>query len=186
MAGTINQDLVKRCREGDVSSFEKLFYLLKDDVYNLAFRMLGSCQDAEDITQETFIRIWTKLKSFRMESSIRTWVYRVTVNLCYDALEKRCRIPFAEKPAESFREHSAGDDPLYLLSMEELKDRIEETFSKLTPGSRLILTLRESEELPYREIADILDCSVDAAKKRVHRARVEFCRIISKYLEDEG
>ncbi len=184
MTGMINQDLVKRCRAGDVSSFEKLFCLLKDDVYNLAFRMLGSCQDAEDITQETFVRIWINLKSFRMESSIRTWVYRVTVNLCYDALEKRRRTPFAEKPAEDFREPASSDDPLSLLSMGGLRDKIEEAVSRLAPGSKLILTLRESGELPYREIADILDCSVGAAKKRAHRARIEFNGIMSKYLED--
>jgi RNA polymerase sigma-70 factor (ECF subfamily) len=182
----INRDLVERCKNGDIPSFEKLFYLLKDDVYNVAFRVLGNRQDAEDITQETFIRIWLNLRNFRMESSIRTWVYRITVNLCYDLLEKRGRITFVEEPIESFKELSSNENPLLLLTGRELREKIEEVFSKISPENRIILTLREIEGLPYREIAEILDCSMAAAKMRAHRARVEFKKLISKYLEDDG
>ena len=104
MSRGINRSLVERCKNGDISSFEKLFYLLKDDVYNTAFRVLRNNQDAEDITQEAFIKIWTNLKNFRLESSIRTWVYRITVNLCYDFLERRGRISLAEEPVENLKE----------------------------------------------------------------------------------
>jgi len=185
MVKGISQELVERCREGDLSSFEKLFYLLKDDIYNVAFRVLGNHQDAEDITQETFIRIWLNLRNFRMESSFRTWVYRITVNLCYDLMEKRRRISLAEEPVESFKELSTDENPLLLLTERELKEKIEEVFNVIPPESRLILTLREIEELPYKEIAEILNCSVGAAKMRAHRARVEFKKLISKYLEDD-
>ncbi len=185
MARRINRDLIERCKNGDIPSFEKLFYLLKDDVYNVAFRVLGNHQDAEDITQETFIRIWLNLRNFRMESSIRTWVYRITVNLCYDLLKKRGRITLAEKPIENFKELSSNENPLLLLTERELKEKIEEVFSMISPENRIILTLREIEGLPYREIAEILDCSVGAAKMRAHRARGEFKKLISKYLEDD-
>ena len=73
MARGINRSLVERCKDGDIASFEKLFYLLKDDVYNTAFRVLRNNQDAEDITQEAFVKIWTNLKNFRLESSIRNF-----------------------------------------------------------------------------------------------------------------
>ena len=185
MAETINRGLVEKCRNGHVPSFEKLFYLLKDDVYNVAFHALGNHQDAEYVTQEAFIRIWRNLKSFRMESSIRTWAYRITVNLCYDLLEKRRRIPLAEESVESFGELAANDNPLLLLTEKELGEKIEEAFSMLSPDSRLILTLRELEGLPYKEVAEILDCSLGAAKMKAHRARLEFREIISEYLEDE-
>ncbi len=184
MAREINLSLVEQGKNGDISSFEKLFYLLKDDVYNTAFRVLGNHQDAEDITQEAFVKIWLNLKGFKMGSSIRTWVYRITVNLCYDFLKRQVRIPFDEEPVENFKELSSNKNPLLLLTEKELGEKIEETFNLLSPDSRLILTLRELEGLPYGEIADILDCSVNAAKMRVHRARVEFKKIISKYLED--
>jgi len=184
MARVINLSLVEQCINGDISSFEKLFYLLKDDVYNTAFRVLENHQDAEDITQEAFVKLWLNLKNFRMESSIKTWVYRITVNLCYDLRKRQARISFAEEPVESFKELTSSKNPLLLLTEKELREKIEEAFSMLSPDNRLILTLKELEELPYREIADILDCSVDAAKMRAHRARGEFKRIISKYLED--
>jgi len=184
MAREINH-LVEQCKTGDISSFEKLFYLLKDDVYNIAFRVLGNYQDAEDITQEAFVKIWLNLKNFKMESSIRTWVYRITVNLCYDFLKRRGRISLAEEPIENFKKLTSNENPLFLLTEKELREKIEEAFGMLSPDSRLILTLRELEGLPYSEIASILDCSVDAAKMKAHRARVEFKKIISKYLEDE-
>ena len=183
MTEMVSQSLIEQCRNGDVSSFEKLFYLLKDDVHNVAFHILGNHQDTEHITQEAFTKIWFNLKSFRMESSIRTWAYRITVNLCCDFLEKRQRMPFAEEPVRSFRELPSDEDPLLLLTEKELREKVEETFSTLSPESRLILTLRELEGLPYKEIAEVLDCSLGAAKMKVHRARVEFRRIISKYLE---
>ena len=183
MAREINRSLVEQCRNGDISSFEKLFYLLKDDVYNVSFRILGSHQDAEDITQEAFVKIWINLKNFKMESSIRTWVYRITVNLCYDFLKRRGRIPLAEEPIESFKKLPSDENPLLLLTEKELREKVEETFKMLSPDYRLILTLKELEGLPYKEIAEILDCSVDAAKMKAHRARVEFKRIIAKYLE---
>lgn len=183
MAREINLSLVEQCRNGDISSFEKLFYLLKNDVYNVAFRVLGNYQDAEDITQEAFVKIWLNLKNFKMESSIRTWVYRITVNLCYDFLERRGRISLAEEPVENFKRLSSDENPLFLLTEKEMGEKIEATFNMLSPDYRLILTLKELEGLPYREIADILGCSVDAAKMKAHRARVEFKKIISKYLE---
>jgi len=184
MAREINRTLVEQSKNGDISSFEKLFYLLKDDVYNVAFRVLGNHQNAEDITQEAFVKIWANLRNFRMASSIRTWIYRITVNLCYDFLQRRERISFAAEPFEDFKELSSDENPLFLLTEKELEEKIEETFSMLSPDNRLVLTLREFEGLPYREIAEILDCSVDAAKMRAHRARDEFKKIISKYLED--
>ncbi|MFQ6042730.1 MAG: RNA polymerase sigma factor [Candidatus Poribacteria bacterium] len=182
MARGINRNLVEQCRNGDISSFEKLFYLLKDDVYNVAFRVLRNHQDAEDITQEAFVKMWLNLKNFRMESSIRTWVYRITVNLCYDFLKRRGRIPLAEEPVESFKKLPSDENPLLLLTEKELREKVEGAFNMLSPDNRLILTLREIEGLPYKEISEILDCSMDAAKMRVHRARVEFKGIISKYL----
>ena len=185
MAETKNRDLVEKCKSGHAPSFEKLFYLLKDDIYNVAFHVLGSHQDAEYVTQEAFIKIWRSLKSFRMESSIRTWAYRITANLCCDLLEKRRRMPLAEESVESFRELAANENPLLLLTDKELGEKIEEAFSMLSPDSRLILTLRELEGLPYKEVAEILDCSLGAAKMKAHRARIEFRKIISKYLEDE-
>ncbi|HIE30578.1 TPA: RNA polymerase sigma factor [Candidatus Poribacteria bacterium] len=183
MARGINRSLVEQCRNGDISSFEKLFYLLKDDVYNVAFRVLSNHQDAEDITQEVFVKIWINLKNFKMESSIRTWVYKITVNLCYDFLKRRGRIPLAEEPVENFKELPSDENPLLLLTEKELREKIERAFKMLSSDNRLILTLREIEGLPYKEIAEILDCSVDAAKMKAHRARVEFKKIISKYLE---
>lgn len=184
MTEMVDRNLIQQCKDGDVSSFEKLFYILKDDVYNVAFRVLGNHEDAEYITQETFIKVWLNLKNFRMKSSIRTWIYRIAVNLCYDLLEKSKKIPLAEKPVEDFKELPLNEDPLLLLTEKELREKIEEAFNMLPPDSRLILTLREFEGLPYKEIAGVLDCTLGAAKMKVHRARVEFRQIISKYLED--
>jgi len=114
---------------------------------------------------------------------MQTWVYRITVNLCYDFLKRRSRISLAEEPIENFKKLTSNESPLFLLTEKELREKVEETFNLLSPDYRLILTLKELEGLSYKEIAEILDCSVDAAKMKAHRARVEFKKIIAKYLE---
>jgi RNA polymerase sigma-70 factor (ECF subfamily) len=183
MAEAIDRGLIEQCKNGDMPSFEKLFYLLKDSVYNTAFRFLGDHQWAEDITQEVFISAWTNLGNFRMESSIHTWIYRITANQCYDFLKREGRIPSAENSVDIHQEVPSDKTPSHLLTSKELGTKIEEAFCRLSPESRLVLTLKEIEELPYKEIADILDCTVGAAKMRTHRARLEFRKIINRYLE---
>ncbi len=186
MKDGVDLELIQRCKEGDHSAFEKLFYLCKDSVYNIALRFTGNRQDAEDLTQEAFIKIYFGLKNFRMESSFSTWVYRITANLCFDFLRRRAKRAAVEGPSEELREVPArGGDPLFLLTQKELASKVEEAFEALKPDERLVLTLRVIERLPYKDIADILDCSIGAAKMRVHRAREAFRKKISSYLKEE-
>ncbi|HDN67851.1 MAG: hypothetical protein B1H40_01100 [Candidatus Latescibacteria bacterium 4484_181] len=98
----IDPELIQSCKKGNHTSPEKLFYLCKDSVYNVAFRFTGNREDAEDLTQEAFVKIYLSLKDFRMESSFSTWVYPITANLCTDLWWR------AVKRGEGFRVSRAG------------------------------------------------------------------------------
>jgi len=178
----IEEKLVTQCKNGDISALEKLFYILKDNVYSIAFRILGNEQDAEDITQEVFIKIWLNLTGFNMKSSIRTWVYKIAVNLCYDLQKKRNNL--IEEPIEDFDAFHSDEEPFILLTKKELEEKVEKFFLMLSLDSRLVLTLKELEGLSYNEIADILGCTINSAKMKGYRARVEFKKIVMKYLRD--
>ena len=184
----IDPELIQSCKKGNHTSFEKLFYLCKDSVYNVAFRFTGNREDAEDLTQEAFVKIYLSLKDFRMESSFSTWVYRITANLCTDFLKRHSKRSIIEESVEQSAEVVAKakeSNPLFLLTQKELASKVEETLQTLGEDQRLVLTLRAIERLPYKDIADVLGCSIGAVKMRVHRAREAFREKISSYLEEE-
>ena len=166
----IDLDLIQSCKKGDHASFEKLFYLCKDSIYNLALRFTGNQQDAGDITQEAFVRIYFGLKDFRMESSFSTWIYRITVNLCIDFLRSRKRGLTVEESVE-IPDRAKDSDPLFLLTQQELASKVQEAFQALAPDERLILTLRVTEGLPYKDISSRRHrcCKIFASKGTLAR-----------------
>lgn len=169
--------LIEMGKQGNLEAFDMLVRRYESKIYNMAYRFMGNDADAGDLAQETFIRLYKSLPTFRGESAFLTWLYRICANACRDELRKKKR-----QQEISWDEISCGleatakynNDPLpeEILEQLELKDSIQFCLGSLSEEHRLIIILREIQELSYDEIARVLDCTMGTVKSRLSRARL--------------
>jgi RNA polymerase sigma-70 factor (ECF subfamily) len=136
-------------------------------VYRTAWRMLGSSADAEDASQEVFLKLHARLSEFEKNANQSAWLYRVTVNHCLDVIRKR-------KPhvdATAFEILPAGDSPEHSAHWEQQKQRLARLLQRLPEGERSALVLRDLEGLSTREVAAILEISEETVRTAIHRAK---------------
>lgn len=175
-----DQRLLAALQSGDERAYEQLIDRFQTPVYNLAYRLLNDQSDAADVLQEVFIKIFRNVATFRGDSSLRTWVYRIAVNEshnrrrwlfrhrrgetgieeCWDDSESR------EKPLKD-----NGETPYDFTMNREAQLLLEEGLAALNPVFRDVLVLREVEEMSYEEIATILEVSIGTVKSRIVRGR---------------
>lgn len=156
--------LVEESINGERDSYEKIVLKYQHSVYNLAYRMTNSRADAEDISQETFIRAYKKLKYYKEEYPFKNWILTICSNLAKNVFRKRVRRRESEESyldLQYLNEHV--DNPAMV--------RLEDAIKRLAPNIRAALTLKHVEGCSYEEIAEILDIGVSAAKMRVKRGR---------------
>ena len=160
--------LVKRCKQGDQDSFQELFTMFKDSVYSTALRILGNKHNAEDATQDTFIKIFTNIHTFRSDSPLLTWIYRITINTCYDLLNSRRK--FEKRTVDAFQNELPA-----LSSHEEtpgvVQIIIESEIQKLPKGCRAVFILHAIEGFKHDEVAKILDISPGTSKSQYFAAK---------------
>jgi RNA polymerase sigma-70 factor (ECF subfamily) len=180
--------LAKLSRNGDRRAFAELVDLYKDKIYHLGYRMLNQRQEAEDVVQETFLRVYTNLDRYDENQKFSTWIYRIATNLCIDRLRKRkpsysidAELPEGE--GTDWHAMLASDDasPETELILSETQQHIREAIQSLPDKYKSIVVLRYLHDLSLQEISDILEMPVTTVKTRVHRGR-EFLR---KKLESE-
>ncbi len=185
--------LVEKAKAGDMAAFEQIVGAHQQKIYTVAFRILENGEDAADVAQETLIRIYRSLASFKGDSSLSTWIYRITVNLCKDALRKRGHLftqsldePISEEN-ESLYPQLADDAPLpeEQYEQQELKDYLEKFIAGLSPDYRMVVVMREQMELSYEEISQALNISLGTVKSRLNRARKYLRESILKDREQE-
>ncbi|MEW6524564.1 MAG: sigma-70 family RNA polymerase sigma factor [Bacillota bacterium] len=181
--------LIASCRTGNTKAFERLVTLYEKKVFNLAFRMTGSLEDARDITQDAFIKVYTSLRDFRGDSAFSTWLFRIVSNMCLDELRRRRRRTFMsiDEPIQQ----SDGEiprqladplaDPEQAVERRDLKRAVHEAILNLSEDHRLIIVLRDLQGFTYEEIASMLDCSLGTVKSRLNRARMA----LRKALQDK-
>ncbi len=180
--GRPDDELVRSFLDGDRESFATLVERHERRVYNLAFRMLGNPEDARDTSQDVFLTCLRKLSGFRGASSFTTWLHRITVNACYDALRKRGREElvgdddgrFPEPPATS----DLADEAAMAVDIQRALLRVPEEF-------RVVLVMHDVQGIPYEEIAGALGAPVGTVKSRLHRGRVALARILGRTSESE-
>jgi RNA polymerase sigma-70 factor (ECF subfamily) len=170
----LDGDLVMRHRYGDVAAFEKVHALHERMVYNLALRLLGDPEEAADLSQEAFLRVYRHLHRFRGRSSLRTWIYRVTLNCCRSRLERRKRgamvwTEAAPGSVESVPDPRRGPEEKALASA--AGDRVAAALSRLPSEFREAVVLRDLEGLSYREIATITGRRIGTIRSRIARGR---------------
>jgi len=171
--------LVARARSGNIAAFEQIVTAYEKRVYNLALRMMGNPDDASDVAQEAFLRVYSSLRSFRGDSSFSTWIYRIVSNICLDELRKRNRqrLAYLDEPVESedgemskqVPDPSPGPDDV--LQQTETRECIQRGIASLHEDHRVIVVLRDIQGLSYEEIAEILGISLGTVKSRLNRAR---------------
>jgi RNA polymerase sigma-70 factor (ECF subfamily) len=172
--------LVERCRQGELGAFEEVYRAHSGRLYNVAYRMLGNAADAEDLLQEIFLSAHRKLESFRGESALGTWLYRLAVNLCLDYL--RSRTGRALQLTDSLEDETwladAGSGRLAEKTVTKMD--LERALAQLPEGCRMAFVLHDIEGLEHREIADALGIAEGTSKSQVHKARLRLRALLSR------
>jgi RNA polymerase sigma-70 factor (ECF subfamily) len=173
----IDEQLVERAQKGDKRAFELLVRKYQHKIVQLVGRLVGEA-DSQDVAQETFIKAYRALNSFRGNSAFYTWLYRIGINTAKNYLVARGRRPSNQdidvQDAEQFGhtiQMSDIDTPEAQLLTEEIKQKVEEAIARLPADLRQAITLRELEGLSYEEIAEAMDCPIGTVRSRIFRAR---------------
>ena len=170
----IPQDLLQRSAQGDKEAFAELYKAASGFIYNVAYRIAGNREDAQEAAQEAFLRIFKYLKSFKFQSSFKTWVYRITVNA---ALTIRKKARAEQNRQVEFQENiltgTAGQEPAAENEIERSlnEKKISDLLNTLNPEQRACMVLREIEGLSYKEIAQALNININTVRTRLKRAR---------------
>ena len=177
--------IVRKVLAGDVNAFEKLVTEYEKGVYAIARRMTGDSEDAADMTQETFIKAYNSLGSFRGDSKFSVWLYRIANNVCLDFLRSRSRKPTVSLSVEDDEGEETQLDvadesqsPELLLERGLTRDAVRRGLNSLPPDYRQILLLREIQGLSYEEIASALGIDLGTVKSRIFRARKKLCTFL--------
>lgn len=182
------QLLIEKAKQGDIKAFEELIIEHEKTVYNIVYRMMNNVDDAYDLSQETFIKVYRQISSFDGKSKFSTWIYRIATNTCLDELRKR-----KGKETFSMNEMIESEDgqiiSQYIDESENTEDKIldkeqaqiiRQALSEVNENYRIIITLRDINNLSYDEIAQILNISLGTVKSRISRARKEMKRILTQ------
>jgi RNA polymerase sigma-70 factor (ECF subfamily) len=162
-------ELAEACRRGNVRAFERLYQLHSARMKSLAFHLLGSRADAEDTVQEAFLKVCRAAHGFEGHSSLSTWIYRILINCCYDAIRKRQRL--AESPAPSdFRAETNVP----------LKIALQRALSALNERPRMVFLLFEVEGLRHSEIAAILEVPEGTSRSWLFEAKSQLKRMLTE------
>jgi RNA polymerase sigma-70 factor, ECF subfamily len=166
---------VAQARGGDSEAFRSLVERHSRYVFNVAYRLTGSAQDAEDIVQDTFLKAYRQLRNFEERADFRTWLHRITVNCSIDLIRTRRHRELGQDPQDLERGADLGDvtasaGPDRLLLSTEIRERVGESLATLTASERLAFTLRHVEGLPIREVATAMGLKTEAAKNSIFRA----------------
>jgi len=172
-------ELVERVRGGDADAFEQLMRAYQSKVYNTALRMTGSREDAFDISQEVFVRVYRSISLFRSDSSFSTWIYRLCSNMCIDFLRKRKHVSEVsltrrDDEGEIEGENEVADnqfDPERAYENAELREKLFAAIDKLSEEHRQAVVLRDIEGLSYAQIAEVAGIEEGTVKSRISRAR---------------
>lgn len=180
--------LMQLVRAGDTDAFETLILRHQHRVYGTIAKMLGDSDEAEDLAQAVFVRVWQSARRYKPRAKFTTWLLTITRNLVFNEMRRRKRHP-AEPLDTAAGDHAprmsdtSQETPAQTLLEEELQRQIDRAISELPETQRLALVLRRYQELSYEEIADVLKVTVPSVKSLLFRARTQLKETLSAYLE---
>jgi len=179
------KEVVSRAQREDASAFESLYHLHSSRVYSLCLRMVGNTTEAEDLTQETFLMVYRKIRTFRGDSAFSTWLHRIAVNLFLMGLRRKISLetsfenhgePGTYRPVT--QDELARADLTLAGSLDPLN--LDRAMEKLRPSQRLVIVLHDVQGYKHTEIAKMLDWSIGNSKSRLHRARAQLRTLLQE------
>ena len=180
MAATTDLELVEEFRQGKTGSFNELVRRYQQKVYWIARRIMGSHDEADDVVQDVFVRVYGSLKDFRAESGFYTWVYRITVNVALNALRKKKLKEFVRYDdliRETLPDDARADDDLL---RDEYRSVLQRAIERLPAKQKLVFMMRHNDEMPYDEIAAVLKTSVGGLKANYFHALKKIQKFVRK------
>jgi RNA polymerase sigma-70 factor (ECF subfamily) len=173
------KQLIEGCRRGDSDAFRALFEKYKDTVYSVALRYSGDAAVAQDIAQDTFLKLFSAIGSFRGDSSFESWLYRMVVNSCFDQKRRTRRLtPLLDGIIDALR--TPGASVLDEVLRSEMSTYVRSVVDSLPGNQRMVVVLRYTQGLSYEEIAGILGCSSGTIASRLNRAHKVLERRLSR------
>lgn len=187
-ANDLDVELMGRIREGDFAAFEQLIEIHQRSVIGTVAKMLGNPSEAEDISQQVFIRVWKSAARYEPQAKFTTWLFTITRNLVFNEVRRRQRKPTVsvqerEETTHRVVEDVQGSSPDEDLLRSEMEAAIDRAIEALPEKQRLAVVLRRYEEMPYEEIGVVLSMSVPAVKSLLFRARTQLKESLQKYLD---
>lgn len=184
----IEKILIKKCKKGNVEAFEKLISNYQKKIFNLCYRYVQNYDDAIELSQEVFIKIYKSISTFNSNSSLSTWIYKIATTTCIDEIRKRKKhntVSIEESEQENVCTIEIADlsaDPLTQIEKNELKIDIQNAISQLSEEFKTVIILRDIQGFSYNEIAEILSIPLGTVKSRIKRAR----NFLKDYLLQNG
>jgi RNA polymerase sigma-70 factor, ECF subfamily len=181
-------ELVRRAQQGDSDAFASLFHTHKARIYSVCLRMTNNAAEAEDLTQDAFLQVFRKLATFRGDSALSTWLYRIAVNTVLMHFRKKVLRqisldePYNQDAKVVRREYGSRDDRL-TGSVDRIA--LARAIKELPDGYRTIFLLHEVEGYEHQEIAELLDCSVGNSKSQLHKANLRIRELLGKARQAE-
>jgi len=189
--------LMLKFKNGDISSFEKLLQKHKERIINIIYQFIGERNEAEDLAMEVFLRVYQAAKSYEPKAKFTTWLYKITTNLCLNAIRKKTKlqtislskpVSTGEGKEEELIEKiaDAAPSPQQILEKKERNTLIRKAIDSLSAKQRMAIILQIYEGLSYKEISRILGCSVKSVERRLYWARTNLKEKLSSYLTMES
>lgn len=181
-----DEELVKRIRKGDIDAFEDIVKKYENKVYGIVFHMMKNQNEVEDLAQEVFLKVYKNLDKFKGESSLYTWIYKITVNLCLDELKKRRNIIYLDEKIsvedgeidKELPSNERSQEELY--EDKELRENLHRCINKLPDKQKMMIVLRDIKGFSYDEIAEITNNKIGTVKSQINRARLRLKELLDK------
>ena len=191
----LERSLLRRLRDRDERAFRELVEAHRDRVYNITFRMLGNRAEAEDVAQEVFIAVFKTIENFREESKFSTWLYRIAVNHCKNRIKYLARRHDRDREEIDETTHTSGvngsiggplpSSPAKALESAQMERLMQDAIANLEDDQRIVVVLRDVEDLSIEEICEITGLPDGTVKSRLHRARLVLRKRLQRHVGDQ-
>ena len=188
---TTDMALVDRARRDDISAYDELVRRFQERIYATIYHMTSNHEDANDLAQDTFVKAYRALKSFKGDSSFYTWIYRIAVNKTINFLKQRKnRVQMSLNDLDFNAENDpdlvalvSDKTPRRDLGLAELQEKLNGALQKLSEHHRMVVTLHDIQGLSHEEIGNVMDCNVGTVRSRLFYARQQLQALLSDYLK---
>lgn len=176
--------LFEKVQSRNSQAFDELMRLYSPELYNFILRMVSNTEDAQDLLQDTFVKVWEKSYQFQGNSSVKTWIYRIAINLSYSHLKRKQRWSFSF--LDDIKELISSSDPEKDVERNFQSGLLEKSLVLLTPRQRSVVIARVYKDLPYAQISEAIGCTVNAAKVHFHEGKKRIEAFMKAQVGNDG